>query len=404
MPSTRPQADLRAWPEWVRRPGGFPVKIRLTCTHCHASFLVTDEALGQLVSCPKCGRSSRMPGTIAEVAQQTSTHPASPSVVRPPEAPALFVEPNETEDELPRRRRRLIPFLLGAVGGLVIAALVFWPMLRWSAPDDIGPLASIDPVERTARTFLDALVSGDEQAVERLSTLTDPPALASYDDAQRDPFGNETLRGSFAPIADLNRQIAASYSYDPSINRFRKANPLGVAADFMDEAEQLRQENETGDIFSRIAGGSADEQLDAAVQFAEQFAKLTQAALPRKELVPTYAQLVQDAEPPLPPEAEALALHFGEAKPTWDHLLGRPFFTIEADGPFVLEQAEVVATIRDRLASPEDPARRLRLELIRFRLDAIDTGWKVVAARREDPDRSADSPESFTSPGLEGGP
>ncbi len=36
----------------------------------------------------------------------------------------------------------------------------------------------------------------------------------------------------------------------------------------------------------------------------------------------------------------------------------------------------------DRLASLGDPPSRVRLELVRFRLEGIDTGWKVVTARR----------------------
>ena len=36
----------------------------------------------------------------------------------------------------------------------------------------------------------------------------------------------------------------------------------------------------------------------------------------------------------------------------------------------------------DRLASLGDPPSRLRLELVRFRLEGIDTGWKVVTAHR----------------------
>ncbi|WP_152049839.1 hypothetical protein [Tautonia marina] len=386
------------------------MKFRRTCTHCQGTFLVTEERLGQLVTCPKCGQESRLPATLGEL---TQTSPQSDPEASP--TPSVLIGPaeleaEETEPSTARRRKRLIPFLLGAIGGLLVAALIFWPIFRWSAPDarDLADLPDaprpIDPVERTARTFLDALVAQDAETIDRLAVLTDPPAIASFEDVQRDPSEDETIRGSFAPLAELNRQIASNYTYDPAIDRFRNANPLGVAADFMDDAEQLRQENEAADIYSRIAGGTADEQLDAAVEFAEQFAKLTQNALPRKELVPTYAQLVEDADPPLPPEAEALALTFGEETATWEELLDRPFFTIKADGPFVLDRAEAVATIQDRLASPGDTPRRLRLGLARFRLDAIDTGWKVVSARREDPAPPTDSTEPYRSPGLEEGP
>ena len=63
-------------------------------------------------------------------------------------------------------------------------------------------------------------------------------------------------------------------------------------------------------------------------------------------------------------------------------MLKRPFQTLKADGPFIYEKAEVTAMATDRLASLGDPPSRLRLELVRFRLEGIDTGWKVVSARR----------------------
>ena len=64
----------------------------------------------------------------------------------------------------------------------------------------------------------------------------------------------------------------------------------------------------------------------------------------------------------------------------------RPFHTLKADGPFIYERAEVIATATDRLASLGDPPTKLRLGLVRFRLEGIDTGWKVVSAERILPD------------------
>ena len=328
-----------------------------------------------------------------------------------------LTDSEEPEAEVrPRRRyRRLVPFAIGILGGLALASIILLPLLRREAPVEPVETKAAEPadlVEQTARDFLDALVADDAETIDRLSTLTDPPAISFHASSRRDPEADETIRGSFAPLADLHEQIASRYVYKPEIGRFENANPMGVAADFMDEAEKVRQENEQADIYNRIAGGTADEQLDAAVAYAESFANLTQNLLPRKELVPTYSQLVRDAEPPIPPDDEALALHYGEDKETWDELLGRPFFTIEADGPFVLEEAEVSAIVRDRLASPGDPARRLRMRLVRFRLDAIDTGWKVVSARRDEPKEEAPTARSpstgqeepFDSPGQEGTP
>jgi hypothetical protein len=76
--------------------------------------------------------------------------------------------------------------------------------------------------------------------------------------------------------------------------------------------------------------------------------------------------------------------------------LKRPFRTLKSDGPFRLERAEVVARVRDPLASLGDPPTVLRLTLTRFRLEGIDTGWKVTAAKREDPGGSTISSGSHS--------
>jgi hypothetical protein len=81
---------------------------------------------------------------------------------------------------------------------------------------------------------------------------------------------------------------------------------------------------------------------------------------------------------------------------TWETLLKRPFHTLKADGPFIFERAEVDARVTDELASLGDPPTLLRLSLVRFRLEGINTGWKVIAARRvlQDEPASEGTPES----------
>ena len=398
------------------------MKIRLTCPSCHATFLATDEQIGGTVPCPKCGANARMPTTREELAALAVDPSKSGDAGLDPDnevaplesAPAATrfepraVEAEEGED---RRRRRpwLIPSLIGAAAVLVIAAIILRPAIRNAfepepAPEpDLGRIERppVDPLERLSRAWLDAVVAEDEEAIGSLSTVEEPPAIASFSELRRDPEGDLELRGSFAPIAELNDQIGREYTYNEAIDRFENANPLGAAADFMDGAEALRDESVENDIYTKMASGDPDEALDAIEGFLGSYANLTKTVLPRTKLAPKYEQLVEDAEPALPEDAASLALRFGEDKPTWDELLGRPFFTIKADGPYIYEEAEVVATVRDRLASPGDPPRPLRLTLRRFRLDAIDTGWKVVSARREPP---ATPSEGSVSPGLQVNP
>lgn len=373
------------------------MKIRLTCTSCRASFLVTDEKLGQLVSCPKCGNEARMPESVAAINRESAARSAS-ATARP--SPAAVVE-----EPAPRKRRRLVPFLLGVAASLAVAGVAAVLLLPKAEP--APPPPPPDPIVEAATGYLDALVADDRPTIDRLGTIDDPPAIARYRDPRRVPEAEVSVRGSFAPIAELHGRLAEEYTYNEAIGRFENANPLGAAADFMDAADEMRSDIEAGgahDFYAEYAGGTPDEQLDAAVNFAEQFAELTRAALPREKLAPTYAQLVEDADPPLPAEARSLADRVGEERDTWDALLGRPFHTIEADGPFVLEEAEVRSTVADRLASPGDPPRPLTLTLRRFRLEGIDTGWRVIAARRQEPEpeTAPATTEPERSPGLEG--
>ena len=113
--------------------------------------------------------------------------------------------------------------------------------------------------------------------------------------------------------------------------------------------------------------------------------KALSKVLEPKRILPTYKMLIESAKPPLPEEAKALALEVAESPQQWSDLLKRPFWTLKPDGPFVYEQAEVTAIVADRLASLGDPPTRLRMKLVRFRLEGIDTGWKVVSARRIQP-------------------
>ena len=106
-----------------------------------------------------------------------------------------------------------------------------------------------------------------------------------------------------------------------------------------------------------------------------------------KKVLPTYKMLVEDAKPPLPSDEAALALDVAKNPKVWDDLLKRPFFTLKADGPFIYERAQVDALVTDKLGSLGDPPTPLRLTLVRFRLEGINTSWRVIKARRRPPRR-----------------
>ena len=58
----------------------------------------------------------------------------------------------------------------------------------------------------------------------------------------------------------------------------------------------------------------------------------------------------------------------------------------------------MTAIVADRLDSLGDPPSRLRMRSVRFQLEGIDTGWKVISARRIQPGDEAAEPSKSPSP------
>lgn len=337
------------------------MSIRLTCSACHAAFLTTDDSVGRRVACPKCGAKQTTPKIVAmersEAAEASVFVPAA-------EAPS-------------RRRFRpvwLVLFLLAST--LTVALVVAWPRIEaWWHP--VPP----DPIEVVASTFLRSLAEENSKLTHQVSILDMPPAIRSFRSVKHDPTHDRPLKGSFRPIAQLHEHLNKSFEYNSEIGRYQPRNLLGPAAETLDALHAAKAEQ--AETAKKIASGSPDDLFDAAESMASTFGKLAEGALAPKKLIPTYKQLVEDAKPPLPPTERELALDFGSNRETWDQLLKRPFPTLKADGPYILDRAEVTALVTDRLASSGDPPTRLDLQLMRFRLEGIDTGWKVISARRE---------------------
>ncbi len=330
----------------------------LHCPACKTAYMIEDEAADRPPPCPKCGAS-----------------PGKTAAARPlgDEGPTVFVPSTP-----PRRRGMKVAALV--VSALVVLAAVVavaWPTIRrrWHRPP-------ADPIEAAATAYLRALVAGDTAAASKLGTVELPPAIRSFRDLKRDRPGVNTLRGSFAPISALHARIEESYTYDPALGRYTPRNSLVPAAEVLDALRDAKANAEVDEIAKKIQSGSPDDLFDAAEGLGKTFTNLAEGALSPKKLLPTYAMLLDDANPPLPPEEKALAKDVADHRAEWDALLGRPFATLKADGPFVLERAELTASVVDALGSAGDPPTPLRLTLTRFRLEGIDTGWRVTSAHR----------------------
>ena len=171
-------------------------------------------------------------------------------------------------------------------------------------------------------------------------------------------------------------------SYDDSAGRFTPKNAMGAAAETLDKLHAAKEDAEKSDLYKKMQSGDPKEIFDAAEQFGKVFTQLAEGpSHPRKSCRRTRCSS-KTRSPPLPDDAKALALEVAAATKDWYALLKRSFHTLKADGPFIFERAEVNATAIDRLASAGDPPSRLRLTLVRFRLEGIDSGWKVISIRR----------------------
>jgi hypothetical protein len=366
------------------------MSIRLNCRSCRTAFVTAEEHVGRTVACPKCGTKQKVSATVPVAEPASEPRPPRPretlAAPEPKPSPAPKPAPEPADDSVfvpsseSKQRRRfpravLALFVVATVAAVAVA--VAWPSLRrWWHP--VPP----DPVEVAAANYLQALTTGDTEAIRRLGTLDVPPAIRSFQRVRRDREQDRALRGSFAPIGAFHAQIEQKFVYDPEIRRFKPRNELGPAAETLDALHDAKAKMEADAIAKKIQSGNPDDLFDAAEGLGKVFTNLAEGALAPKKIIPTYAMLVEEAKPPLPEKEKLLADDFGAHPEAWDALLKRPFLTLKADGPFIFEQAEVIATVRDRLASLGDPPTPMRLTLTRFRLEGIDTLWKVTAARR----------------------
>ncbi len=363
---------------------------RVRCKTCSTAFVTNENQAGGVVECPKCGARHRLPATTRKDADRVE--PSAPAPLESAdEVTSVFVPSNEKRTRRSVRRWLLVVASLAIVAAAGVAVLVYWPRVK--------PRPA-DPVERVAEDYLQALTKNDLEAQRRLSTVEEPPAIRSFQRVARDRTRNLTIKGSFAPLATLHRHIESEFSYDPAIARFTPKHPLGAAAETLDAVHAAKDEAEKTKLYEKMASGDPNDIFDAAENFGKVFSKLAEGALAPKKIIPTYRMLVDDAKPPIPSDQKTLAAHVSEHPKAWDTLLKRPFHTLKADGPFIFDEAEVDAQVTDLLGSLGDPPTTLRLSLVRFRLEGIDTAWRVIAARRVLPggDQETSPGESPKSP------
>ena len=245
---------------------------------------------------------------------------------------------------------------------------------------------------------------GDENAQRRLEhgrgAAGDP--FVPGDPPRSEPR-TEQSRARSPRSPRLHSRIESEFSYDPAIGRFTPKNPLGAAGETLDAVHAAKEKAEKSGIYEKMASGDPDDVFDAAENFGKVFTQLAEGALAPKKILPTYKMLVDDAKPPIPPEQKELAAHVADHPKTWDTLSRRPFHTLKADGPFIFDRPTSTPRSTDQLASLGDPPTTLRLSLVRFRLEGIDTGWRVPRPVAFCPELAMSRPRTG-SPNLRGQP
>jgi DNA-directed RNA polymerase subunit RPC12/RpoP len=378
------------------------MSLRLRCRSCQATFVTSKDQVGQPVECPKCGASQVVPRPkpVAEGESDVESGPAlkrikAPTAAPPADKSSVFIakkkKKGQGEDESEGSGKGLWVALI-LVMVLVVGAAVGWPAFRkW-----LNPRPDTD-IEGAAYDYLMALKEGDEIAINRLGVVQEPPAIRSFRDLKRDKGRDAQTKGEFKPIGRLHKAIEMKFVYDPGSGRFALKDPLGPAAETLDAFHDAKSKAEKDKTYEKMASGDPEEQMQAATDFGGVFSKLADGILNPKNLIPSYKMLVQGAKPPLTGSEYALAMDYATHREAWDGLLKRPFPTLKADGPFVYQKAEVTAQVKDKLGSSGDPPITLRLKLVRFQMDAIDTSWKIVSARRITPG-TPDLPEDEEGP------
>ncbi len=379
------------------------MSLRLRCRSCQTAFVTSKEQVGQPVECPKCGASMVVPRPkpISEE-PEVEAGPALKRMKAPtpaaPEKSSVFIakqkKSGKKEEESDGSGKGLW-IALGLVVALVVVGAVGWPAFRkWLNP------RPETPVEAAAYDYLMALKEQDEKAIARLGVVQEPPLIRSFREIKRDKPRDAIAKGEFKPIARLHRAIEKKFVYDAATGRFTPKDPLGPAAETLDALHDAKAKAEKDKTYEKMASGDPNEAMDAAIDFGNVFAKLADGALNPKNLIPSYKKLVQGAKPPLTGEELALAMDYATHRESWDGLLKRPFPTLKSDGKFEFKKAEIITQVQDKLGSSGDPPVTLRLKLVNFQMDGINTGWKVVSARRITPG-TPDLPEDEDGPDPE---
>lgn len=265
--------------------------------------------------------------------------------------------------------RRLLLLLLVAVPILVVAGLVVIP-----------PLLPKDPRAVVIEQYLEAVRTGEEEKAAELGVLDEPPLTASVGRiVEREDVG-DAYAGAYEPIAQFHRDIGQKYT--PRGDVYLKEDMTGTLAKMLNLRKEAAVKGEA--IAKKIERGRPEDLFDAAEGLAEGYSGIFDAILgpvdsPAKAepIVLTYEDLVAEHAKDLGAEQRLLLDDFAANRDKWERLLGRDPRELNAKGEFRVDDTVWETRVWLPGQSSGEPPKTVRFTLRRFRVDLIDTGWKV---------------------------
>ncbi len=166
---------------------------------------------------------------------------------------------------------------------------------------------------------------------------------------------DQILKGSFAPLAKFHTKVDADFTYDKIGRPVHAQERAGAWPARRSTSSTRRRKRPRSRACTRRCRAAIPTRSSTS---AEQLGKVFEGLSKVLDAEADPADL-QDAgrvgQAPAAPGRQGVGPGGCRVARAWSALLKRPFWTLKPDGPFIYEQAEVIAKVTDRLASLGDP-------------------------------------------------
>jgi len=338
-------------------------QVTLRC-RCQAKFPVDRSEAGAQVECPRCGRALLVPESVASKA---------PPPLLGKKQPVQWVPDESTEEKPPQKKRRwLKPVLIALVCMLIPASLLVAFFL-------MGQLQHHNNVERVVLDYLEARRDGDPEAIQRLALLDGDERIDPIPDPHLVEQVGEVkkLKGSFKGVGKFHKTLKSYTRAAPHAPVYAKGIDMAKVAEARRRAKQAIHSGEAQRVINSATSMDLFPDDDRGWNDLMKWGKMQQDLVnPVEASIVDYSDLLEKTPVKLDEAQRELCLFYREHMEKFDSLFAADDFTqVRASDTFTLQTAEVTVW----LGSPGDEkARKVRYRLIRFQLEGLDTGWKIL--------------------------